>query len=456
MESVLLERDMIEAPTDSVDLVVVHTCSVTMNAAAKSRQTIRRAARAEGSVTPTVIVTGCMSGTDPAIAASLAGDTSNVIAHHDPSDARTLVERFAARIDGWLEITPAPLSPPETNDVLTEVVSLPVIPAQTSTSRHHRAELRIQDGCDAHCTFCIIPKLRRTLRSKRICDAIDEARQLVELGHREIVLAGIFIGAYGHETSLRRRQRDPDGEHLADLLDAVANVQGLARLRISSMEPGDVTSVLLDAMVANAGVVVPHLHLPLQSGSDAILARMNRQYRIDAYQEMIAMTKSALSQGSLEPAITTDIICGFPGETHEDFMATVAIANDVGFLHMHVFPYSARPGTAAARWTSLHVPHATIKARVRHLINLEEDPDGLSIQYRRQLVGRQVRVIVEGPGETSGSLQGRCDHYAMIQCIGDGKAGEVINAVVENVTATTTVGRQIQVAQPLPLLHLPR
>ena len=129
------------------------------------------------------------------------------------------------------------------------------------------------------------------------------------------MFTGIFIGAYGHETAIRRKQEKPDDEHLADLLDAVAQIKGLKRLRISSMEPGDVTPALLDAMVANRPVVVPHLHLPLQSGSDAVLQKMNRQYNTIQYLEMIEMVNDRLTFEGLPPAITTDIICGFPTET---------------------------------------------------------------------------------------------------------------------------------------------
>ena len=136
----------------------------------------------------------------------------------------------------------------------------------------------------------------------------------------------MFIGAYGHETALRRNQNNSEGEYLADLIDAVSQIEGLKRLRISSMEPGDVTPVLLDAMVANRNVVVPHLHLPLQSGSDEVLRKMNRQYTINQYQEMIAMVNERLTLEGMPPAITTDVICGFPTETEGDFEKTIELA----------------------------------------------------------------------------------------------------------------------------------
>ena len=197
------------------DLEIVHTCSVTGQAAAKSRNAIRRAKRNGKHV----FVTGCFTGTDPEVANEL-GDTVVTQAGESP-----MLERFSNELVSWLE---RPHS-----QVESRTTSLPISTLPTLQSGHTRAELRIQDGCDAHCTFCIIPKIRTTLRSKTIADTVVEATRLVELGHSEIVLTGIFIGAFGHETALRRKQDQPTAEHLADLLDTLAQIKGLQRLRIS-------------------------------------------------------------------------------------------------------------------------------------------------------------------------------------------------------------------------------
>jgi threonylcarbamoyladenosine tRNA methylthiotransferase MtaB len=286
MESVLLDRGLARAAAgERADLEVVHTCGITTTAAAKSRHAIRRATRrtlgnefqgrdlhqafpAGVTWSPQIIVTGCLGATDPQDAAFLAGGREHVVTH-EAEDGSVLTERFARRVDHWLatrqaqgclRTAPAGSCPQTTR-------SLPSVTPRPSAGSHVRAELKIQDGCDAHCTFCVIPAVRSTLRSKAIRDAVGEARQLVNLGHREIVLTGVFIGAYGRETALRRRQAPRTGEPLADLLDAVAAVNGLQRVRISSLEPGDVTELLLDAMVANHPVVVPHLHLPPTSSA---------------------------------------------------------------------------------------------------------------------------------------------------------------------------------------------
>ncbi len=415
MESVLRSRGLTPS-TQSPDIEVVHTCSVTGQAAAKSRNAIRRAKK-NGK---TVFVTGCFTGTDPDVAQEL-GDVMVKQEGDVP-----MIERFAQAVDTFLD------RPQETAMQRTETVSLPIATLPSTKANHVRAELRIQDGCDAHCTFCIIPKIRTTLRSKSIQDVVTEATRLVELGHQEIVFTGVFIGAYGHETALRRKQHTPEAEHLADLLDAVAQIDGLQRLRISSMEPGDVTPCLLDAMVANQSVVVPHLHLPLQSGSEAVLRKMNRQYSIGDYREMIALTKERLTIDGLPPAITTDIICGFPTETDADFQETLVVANEVGYLHMHVFPYSVRTGTAAARWNQLQ-PHV-VRERVNQLIELDEV---LSLSYRKQLMGKHVKVMLEQELE-DGLWKGRCEHYAEMTLRTGGKKGDIIEAKVTEVTQEST------------------
>lgn len=420
MESILQERGMTSAPgSASPDLEIVHTCSVTGQAAAKSRNAIRRAKRNGKHV----FVTGCFTGTDYSVATKI-GDTVITQAGETP-----MLDRFAREVDMWLQ---RPTQADSRKTTSLPIASLPTIPGA-----HKRAELRIQDGCDAHCTFCIIPKIRTTLRSKTVEDTVIEATRLVELGHKEIIFTGVFIGAYGHKTALRRKQDSPNSEYLADLLDAVAQINGIKRLRISSMEPGDVTPILLDAMVANNNIV-PHLHLPLQSGSDYVLQKMNRQYTVEQYLEMIAMVNERLTVDGLPPAITTDIICGFPTETEEDFERTVKAAQQVGYLHMHVFPYSVRTGTAAARWKQL--PPEIVRGRVQKLLTLDEE---LSLAYRRQLIGKQVQIIIENQKEHEETFErGRCEYYAEITLKTNVKIGELVNATVTDVTSEHTFAKE--------------
>ncbi len=415
MESILRERGL-EPSHKSPDLEIVHTCSVTSQAAAKSRNAIRRAKRNGKHV----FVTGCFTGTDTEVALEL-GDVVVTQAGESP-----MLERFALEVDNWLG------KPHKTVRSITK--SLPIKTLPIVRGQHTRAELRIQDGCDAHCTFCIIPKIRTTLRSKTIPDAVEEATRLVELGHKEIVLTGVFIGAFGHETALRRKQNNSEGEYLADLLDTLAQIDGLRRLRISSMEPGDVTPILLDAMSANENVV-PHLHLPLQSGSDMVLRKMNRQYNISQYIDMIAMVNERLTTDNLPPAITTDIICGFPTETEKDFEETIKIATQSKYLHIHVFPYSIRTGTAAARWKQL--PNKVVQDRVQALLSLDEK---LSFNYRNHLLGRTVNVMLEQK-DGEGMFKGRCEHYVEITVPASGVQGDIIAAKVIGLNPSQTIAK---------------
>src|SRR5581483_9345929 len=223
--------------------------------------------------------------------------------------------------------------------------SLPLL--NERQSHHQRAYLKIQDGCDAHCTYCIIPQLRPSLWSKPVDECLNEARALVDAGHKEIVLTGIFLGAYGQPTALRRRQSIETAKPLGDLVEALCTqVRGLHRLRFSSLEPGDLTDDLIERLRSRPQIV-PHFHLPLQSGSDVILHRMNRQYTRDDFLRMIERVHEKFDR----PAITTDIIVGFPGETHEEFSRTLQVVDQARFIHTHAFSFSPRPGTAAARWS---------------------------------------------------------------------------------------------------------
>lgn len=449
LEQVLIAQGLQPAGgSEAASVEVIHSCAVTTRAAAKSRNAARRAARGPRSELgpPLVLVTGCLAG-DGAHQrnASAAGGRDNLIGHAGDTP---LVDRVRDRIRRWKATLPAPARSNRPLPILEHTAS------DTAPARrrgHVRAEVKIQDGCDAHCTFCIIPRLRPTLRSKPTHEVVREVRQLVEAGHLEVVLSGIFIGAWGHETALRRRQTNRAGSPLADLLDAVAQIDGLQRLRLSSMEPGDVDEALLDAMLANDEVIVPHLHLPLQSASDRILRRMNRQYDAAAYRDMLQQVRAALGPGV---ALTTDIICGFPGETDADFQATCDMALHAGYLHMHVFPFSPRPGTAAARWTDAFVESATIRRRVADLIQLETRPGGLRDRFYRSLLDRPARVIIEqADPNRPGRLLGRCDHWAPMSVDAPEAAiGQIVTAEPSSIDDDVLLARAIKPSIALPRL----
>jgi len=307
---------------------------------------------------------------------------------------------------------------------------------------HQRAFLKVQDGCDAFCTYCIIPQLRPTLRSKPSDVVAAEARSLVRAGHKEIILTGIFLGAYGRDTAIRKRlhrQRSP----LAELIDVVSRVEGLQRLRISSLEPGDVDDSILEVL-ASRSVCVPHLHLPLQAGSAEILRRMNRQYTRDDYLAMIDRVRAALDK----PALSTDMIVGFPGETDSDFQASIDIATYAGFCKIHAFPFSPRAKTAAAKWRHLLVPPPVVRERMAYLAQVESQ---CSLNFRRSLIGIRERIIIEGADDVESPKQllvaprivhGRSDRYFEVHVEADGslRTGDIVPVRIDRVTPTRTHG----------------
>jgi threonylcarbamoyladenosine tRNA methylthiotransferase MtaB len=274
------------------------------------------------------------------------------------------------------------------------------LPQLTSFKGHTRAFLKIQDGCDGYCSYCIIPKARRNVHSKPAGAVLQEAKALVKAGHKEIVVTGVFLGAYGQESVRRKTWANQQNDKLADLLDEMAKIRGLARIRLSSLEPGDVTEQLLDTFCRHRNIM-PHLHLSLQSGSDAVLKRMGRQYSVAKFLRAVELTKSR-SDGV---AITADVIVGFPGETERDFEATVALAREVGFAKMHVFGFSARKGTAAAEMQGV-VDNRVIKRRSQVLRELDRE---LGRAFREQFIGEECEILVE-----NGGFKGRSERYFMV------------------------------------------
>jgi threonylcarbamoyladenosine tRNA methylthiotransferase MtaB len=232
---------------------------------------------------------------------------------------------------------------------------------------------------------------------------LAEAAALVAAGHKEIVLTGVHIGSYGQQTARRRHWPTKENPYLPDLLDKVARIPGLARIRLSSLDPADVTPALLDVFCAHANIM-PHLHLSLQSGSDSVLRRMARPYTTDDFRAKVAMINRRLDR----PALTTDIIIGFPGETDADFEQTVALTKEVAFAKMHVFAFSPRQGTAAAKMQP-KVPPAVKKERSRILRDLDHD---LQSRFRGQFLGETAQVLIES---INGRPAGRAERYFMVQ-----------------------------------------
>lgn len=430
------------------DIRVVHTCSVTSQAAKGSRQQIRRATRLNvlqpiqvsgGALEDhvdgraKVIVTGCWATSDRSTAEQMPG-VDAVITHHED-----VHQRLCELLESWSDRKPTYRSSRPAG-----TTSLPLLNDQQST--HQRAFIKVQDGCDAHCTYCIIPRLRPHVWSKSLEDTVQEAQALVNAGHKELVLTGIFLGAYGQPTALRRRQPESTSKPLARLIEALCTrVQGLDRLRLSSMEPGDLDQHLIK-VIKRHPQVVPHFHLPLQAGSDRILRKMNRQYTQGDFLEMVVMVKESFDR----PALTTDIICGFPGETQSDFEQTLRVVEQARFIHIHAFTYSPRPKTAAARWTQEFVPSDIANQRIKML---QDRAQTYSVEFRKSFIGQVVNVLVErdnlsetGPNQSIPFRHGRTERYFDVhfEVSKPIATGSVVQVQIESVTPSRTYGKVVE------------
>ena len=327
--------------TEGADIAVINTCTVTAEGDRKCRQLIRRLVRQ--SPETKIMVCGCYSQVSPESVSAIDGvayvcGTQNKL--------RT-VERALELLDGKAipKIEVAPLAG-------ADFESMRILHAPRT-----RAYIKIEDGCDNRCAYCKIPDARGHVRSKKIADVVAEARALADAGVREVVLTGIETASFGADT----------GESLCDLLDAVNGIDGIERIRLGSLEPTLMRPAFLDR-IAKVGKLTPHFHLSMQSGSSRTLAAMRRKYNAETALRNIENTRAALP----DVQFTTDFIVGFPGETDEDFAETMEFARRVGFLATHVFKYSKRAGTPAAKMPD-QIPEEIKHARSQALIALSAE-----------------------------------------------------------------------------------
>ncbi|MFU8891141.1 MAG: tRNA (N(6)-L-threonylcarbamoyladenosine(37)-C(2))-methylthiotransferase MtaB, partial [Anaerosomatales bacterium] len=350
----LIGEGAVLGPEEEADVVVINTCTVTGEADRKARKAVRHALGAAAS--PVVVVTGCLAALDAKGLESL-GD--RVVVEPDK-------EQVAARVSALLGVW-NPLSV--------------VAAVRHGEGFRVRAGVKVEDGCDAFCAYCIVPFARGAPRSVSTRSVLREVEDLVASGTREVVLTGINIGRYSSE-----------GLGLAGLVEAVADT-GVRRIRISSIEPLDLTEGLLDVFAATPQLC-PHLHVPLQSGSDAVLASMKRGYTVEEYRERIAMVRQRIAG----VAITTDVMVGFPGESPRDFEDTLELVEEVGFTRLHVFRYSKREGTAAAAMPFQVAPEESVR-RARVLRGRDRH---LRATYAESRRGEAAELLVEEVS-TSGS-----------------------------------------------------
>ncbi|MEH7505481.1 tRNA (N(6)-L-threonylcarbamoyladenosine(37)-C(2))-methylthiotransferase MtaB [Neobacillus drentensis] len=366
------------------DVYIINTCTVTNTGDKKSRQVIRRAVRKNPDAV--ICVTGCYAQTSPAEIMAIPG-VDVVVGTQDRIKMLEYIEQY--------KLERQPINGVG-NIMKSRVYEELDVPSFTDRTR---ASLKIQEGCNNFCTFCIIPWARGLMRSRDPKEVIRQAQQLVDAGYQEIVLTGIHTGGYGE---------DMKDYNLAQLLRDLEAVKGLKRLRISSIEASQITDEVIE-VINHSTIVVRHLHIPLQSGSNSVLKRMRRKYTMEFFGERLERLKEVLPG----LAVTSDVIVGFPGETEEEFMETYNFINEHKFSELHVFPYSKRTGTPAARMED-QVDEEIKNERVHRLISLS---DQLAKEYASQFEGEVLEVIPEEVSKeeaNAGSLIGYTDNYMKV------------------------------------------
>ena len=383
------------------DVYLINTCVVTNTGQRKSRQIINRAVR--HNPLSLIVVTGCYPQTAPEEVRAIAG-VDVIIGNQERGRIVELVEQ--ALENKQTEI----LDNVQKMTVDTKFEELGV---GTETDKT-RAFLKIQEGCNQYCTYCIIPYARGPLRSRSLESIRSEVAKLVEAGYKEVVLIGIHLGCYGKELA-------KEGKHITlyDAVQAVLSVEGMCRVRLGSLESVEVEPRLLELM-ANEPRLCKHLHLPLQSGCDKILQAMHRPYDTARFTQLLQQIRAQVP----DVAITTDIIVGFPGETEEDFATTLAFAEKCGFAKMHIFPYSKRKGTPAEKMPN-QVDEAVKGERAARLAAVDEK---LHQAMLKQMVGKTEEVLFEQPVDAV-HMEGLCGPYLRVVVPGTSELANTIAQV---------------------------
>lgn len=360
MRDLLQNAGYIETNEQDASIIIINTCTVTNTADHKSLKMIKRAKKMNPQAM--IIVVGCLTQTGLEKVKEIEG-IAIILGNVGKSNIVKYIEQYQKE--------PTPIID------IKNIDTAPFEEMKLNNFEHTRAFVKIQDGCNNYCSYCIIPYSRGNVRSKKPEDVLEEICHLVKQGHLEIVLTGIHTGHYGSEFS------DYD---FADLLEAIVKIPGLKRLRISSIEMNEITDRVLSLMDKHK-ILVDHMHIPLQSGSDTILNVMNRKYNKQEFISKIQKIRKIRPNIS----ITTDVIVGFPGETEELFLETIETITKIQFSKIHVFPYSVRNGTKAATMDN-QIPEEIKKERVRKLLSISKE---LEIAYMKGQLGKEVTYIPE-------------------------------------------------------------
>ena len=379
----LLKKGYIQVDEASADYVIVNTCCVTNTAASKSRQKINSIHK--NNPNASIIVMGCyVQGFEEEVK-QIEG-VKLLVGTKD----RSKIKEYIDSLDEQLSLVCDPKE-------FVEYENLSI----SSSTENTRAFLKIQDGCNNFCSYCIIPYVRGTIKSRKKEDVIVEAKHLLSLGYKEIVLTGIHTGSYG---------KDLSDYTFTDLVKDLLKLDDLYRLRISSIEESEITDELIDLLNTNEKLA-KHLHIPLQAGSDHVLKLMNRKYDLKTYIDKI----NYIYYNVKDIAITTDVIVGFPQESDEDFIDTINTCKQMKYSKIHVFPYSSRKGTVASKMSN-QINGIIKKQRAKELLNLSNE---LGLAYNQQFLDKEVEVLIEE--EVKGYYIGHTTNFIKVKVLSNKK-----------------------------------
>lgn len=394
MKDNLINNGFVYSDVEDADIVIINSCTVTNVADNKTMKLIRHV---RNNYDVILAVVGCFIQAKKDDLSDIPGDI--LIGNKHKSVISNYINRYLIDHNRIVDVTDISMTDFET--------------MRLNNYDHTRAFIKIQDGCNNFCSFCIIPFTRGGVRSKSRDDIIKEAKSLISNGHKEIVLTGIHTGNYGAEF---------DNYDFACLLSDMVKIEGLERLRISSIEITEINDRVMN-IIRDNDILVDHMHIPLQSGSDAILKSMNRKYDVNYFIDKI----NSLRTIRPDMSITTDVIVGFPGETDDLFLETVDTIKKIGFTKLHVFPYSRRKGTVADKMDN-QIDECIKKKRVRVLLDLSRE---LEIDYMNKFIGHNVTFIPEVIKD--GYLIGHTGNYLLVKCKGDKLDHESHDGVISEI-----------------------
>ena len=381
--------------SEKADIYVINTCTVTNIADRKSRQMLHRAKALNPEAV--VVAAGCYVETDRE--GAMADDAIDIlISNKEKADIVNIVEAYETGGDrGRFSVSHAPLLFSSDHCLSGETENRPLSASLTTLTDHTRAYIKIQDGCDQYCSYCIIPLARGHVVSRPEEETLKEIGELAAGGCREFVITGIHLSSYGLDKAYNLAAGDGSfhNRELTDIIKKISRIEGVERIRLGSLEPRIITDEFLEEMAA-AKSFCPHFHLSLQSGCDEVLKRMNRRYDTDEYLEKVNLIRKYFAH----PAITTDIIVGFPGETEEEFQITRDYLNRINFYETHVFAYSRRRGTVADKMPGQH----TQKTKSVRSALLMGDSAGRAKKFREYYLDREVDVLIEESETIDGTV----------------------------------------------------